>query len=632
MNILDSSSYELFRLSMRCWVLTLLLIILSPMSSVANTVRTSAPMSIDISNDPAFANLSTASYSQRTAGKTMVITSIMDCNNLTIPSDRSIEVRKGGRIRYSGNLVINGPFDAGLYQALEKVSSGAVTGLREVRPEWFGAAGNATVGASGVGADDTKALNMSVAALVSGGEIRLHSTYRTTASMTYPLMSSQITMISNTNGGIYADHNGDAIKWTSKNENYGGHRLIGVTLTGPNTHFPSNNYLPPSTGAGIRMHSGGTNNVSAYGNVIRDCKIYGFKYGLLMQAAIGVVVDGYSVLRWNQYGVYIDGGQTNGNKFIGTMIRENRKAGIYSAGTSGGALTNATNNSFISCLIESNIPYPYVPGGHAPDDSVAIYLKNSYDFVFQNSYSENHQYSVYLTGSSKGNKFISHRMSPSSDYSRLDGVILDGPNIYNNIFSLSKINSRNRTDAHVESNDDSQLYNQFLDCEGFNFIASKLVSKPFVSNLRPSADWANVEGYGAIVMPTHGYKPDPTEGKTPGTITGIGTSTATLNANGFGEVLLSSQIAAGREDTTITTFTGLKPGQIFVLWNYQDKRTVTIKHGGAIGNIVLKPSLGSTLLDNKLHYKPDALMNNYGQMIVFYVNSLGRAYEIGRNF
>ncbi|MFZ2947908.1 MAG: tail fiber domain-containing protein [Desulfuromonadaceae bacterium] len=126
---------------MKKGLFTLLLVIITALPALAAPTNTSGPWGILVSKGSGFTNLSTAKRSPATASKTMVIADVMDCNNLTIPADRAIDVKKGGRIRYSGDLVINGPFNAGMYQALEKVGSGTLTfgpgSVSSIPPAWF---------------------------------------------------------------------------------------------------------------------------------------------------------------------------------------------------------------------------------------------------------------------------------------------------------------------------------------------------------------------------------------------------------------------------------------------------------------------------------------------------------------
>lgn len=124
---------------MKKGLLAILLLIITALPALAAPGNTSGPWGIAIAT---FSSLSSAKQSPVTANKTMVITTVMDCGDLTIPADRPIDVKPGGRIRYSGHLTINGPFNAGLYQALEPIGAGYITlsrgSVSEVYPQWWG--------------------------------------------------------------------------------------------------------------------------------------------------------------------------------------------------------------------------------------------------------------------------------------------------------------------------------------------------------------------------------------------------------------------------------------------------------------------------------------------------------------
>lgn len=123
---------------MKKGLLILLLLIFTALPALAAPTNTTGPWGVDAAG---FKNLSTALASPATAGKTMVITAVMNVGNLTIPADCTVEMKRGGRIRYSGALIINGPFNAGLYECLEQVGSGTVTftegSVAAVHPEWW---------------------------------------------------------------------------------------------------------------------------------------------------------------------------------------------------------------------------------------------------------------------------------------------------------------------------------------------------------------------------------------------------------------------------------------------------------------------------------------------------------------
>lgn len=395
---------------------------------------------------------------------------------------------------------------------------------------------------------------------------------------------------------------------TAQNENYGWHTVEGLTLQGPNNYYA--NSMTNSNGSGILIRR--TTNLvnAAYNTVIRDCNIQGFKYGIRMRNAIKVRVEGKTFIRFNNYGIYMDGQITNANNINDAVVSLNDTAGFYSDSL---GTPEATNNVISGCLLESNHPYSATPviGG------MAIYLNNTFDCIFENCYTEDHQYAVYLTNSSKGNKFNSCRFAPGP--AGEDFILISGANTWDNIFTNCKSATVSRTTANVETDNANQLYNQFLDCEGFNFLAPYIVKMPYIRNLRPVDYSGSLGGAGYLGIPEQGAAENAFEGTAPGTITGIGTATATLNCFGLGEINFGSAVAAAGANTTITTFSGLQKGQFIVLWNYQNTRSVIIKGGGGTAAIVPKGGI-------------DATMNDFGQQIVFYVNSLGRAYEVGRNF
>jgi hypothetical protein len=167
----------------------------------------------------------------------------------------------------------------------------------------------------------------------------------------------------------------------------------------------------------------------------------------------------------------------------------------------------------------------------------------------------------------------------------------------------------------------SNTLNQLINCIGFSFNPSNILSFPYIQNLRKAQGTAGSgQPFGTIQIPPQGYIDNAGEGTTPGTITGIGTATATLNTFGFGEFQFGNQITG---NTTITTISGQRPGQFLVLRNYQNSFAVTLKAAASgTGDIVLTGNA-------------DVVFNAFGQQLVLYVTSgLGgnRCYEVGRNF
>ena len=86
-------------------------------------------------NASAYATLAAADTAATAAGQLLVISTAWTVVPAALYS--SIQVLPGGKINNSGPLSINGSFEAGLYQVF--VGTGAVTGLKQAYPEWFGA-------------------------------------------------------------------------------------------------------------------------------------------------------------------------------------------------------------------------------------------------------------------------------------------------------------------------------------------------------------------------------------------------------------------------------------------------------------------------------------------------------------
>lgn len=451
-------------------------------------------------------------------------------------------------------------------------------------------------------------------AKATGGNVYFRpTTYRTTAPITFPVTSVRVHI--HGNGAVFeCDHNGNGINWIVSNENYSAHTIEKLTLNGPNAFLPTEpGYTPPSAGAGISMNRATTSNsVTAYNNVIRDVTIQGFEFGLDMRNSISLNVYG-SAFQYNQYGVYISGGQTNANHFFGTHIRYNRVTGIRSDGATGGSLSNATTNTFHGCLIESNIAYvegAFPSGGTPPTDNTAIYLNNSYGFIFDACYIENHSASIYLTNGSKFNQFLRCDIYPGGSNSRVSAIYLDGSGIYSNVFDVT-FHSAAATDVTVIANSSAQLYNRFSG-SGINFIAGSIIANLDYSDVKPDLNYVPAYGVGLVRMPSQGYAQNVSEGTNPGQINGIGTGTASLNAFGLGEINIGNGITSA---TSIATVTRLAPNSLFVLRSTQAAFAVTLK-AAAFGNA------GGQ----------DVVLNTGGQVITYWVNGDGVPREIGRNF
>lgn len=488
-----------------------------------------------------------------------------------------------------------------------------------VRPEWFGAKGKNT-------GNDAPAINLAFSAIQNGGKIIFaqSAVYRTTEPVIVPPALTGA-VIEGNGATISAQHTGDGLVSIATNENYSRNKFYDLTVIGPNVSYPANaaQLAGTSNGAGLRMGRNDTSNtVAGYLSAFHNCTFSNFKYGVYLQAALLVNFFG-SYVTFNQYGIYVDGGQTNSNCFFGTIIRENRIAGVYSSGRTGGSLTAATNNKFFGGEIESNIPYNAETGGYPSsfDSSgvgVGVYLSNSYDWVFEGIYSENHNYGVWLTGGSDDNKFVNYRFDEGGDGGfRKDGVMISGDFVSNNTFDKCKISASNSTDGNVTITSANETNNnKFIDCTGFVFEAAKLTAYPYISNNTKTQGSLNGSSFGAIVIPPQGIVVNPLAGTDPGRISGIGTTTAVLNAFGVGEVTLGSLITA---PTTIVSITGMRPGQFLVLSNYQIAQPVTIQSStDGTSGIVLKN-------------RANAVLSQYGDSITLYCMSVGRVVEVGRS-
>ncbi|MGD0274769.1 MAG: hypothetical protein ABSB79_01755, partial [Syntrophales bacterium] len=90
-------------------------------------------------------------------------------NTLTITSNIILKVFPGTKISIlpSKTLTINSPFDAGLYKVFSCVGTGAVLGLVESKPEWFGASMT----------DASVAIQSALNSLANPGKLKLSGKY-----------------------------------------------------------------------------------------------------------------------------------------------------------------------------------------------------------------------------------------------------------------------------------------------------------------------------------------------------------------------------------------------------------------------------------------------------------------------
>ncbi len=113
--------------------------------AVIGLVLAMAPLSASaaIVDSKGYSSLSSALAKVGSSGTLVLTSNLSTSGTTTIPATVSVSVLKGGTFtKSSGKLAILGYFDAGLNQVFSGYSAGDVTGLKEVRPEWFGGTGD----------------------------------------------------------------------------------------------------------------------------------------------------------------------------------------------------------------------------------------------------------------------------------------------------------------------------------------------------------------------------------------------------------------------------------------------------------------------------------------------------------
>lgn len=454
---------------------------------------------------------------------------------------------------------------------------------------------------------DTLALEAAIIKIGNVGHIRLGG---------IPVLSRKISFPVNANGiRIFADnmiqvkhvHNGDGFELALANENVGKNTLENLWIIGPDPTFPPKDYVRKSQGAGIKINR-------AYDNTFINVFVSGFKWGWWLHTGFNNKGVGFFGAIGNQIGFYIAGGATNLNKFDDAKIRLNSVCGVEIYGGDTGPYP--TRNSFKNAYIESNIPYdggylePPLDGSH----SVGVKINRAYANDFTGVYFENQDFDVWLENQASYNVFKNIRQAPGgANNIRQCKIMLKGANVNSNDFTGAEHVSWDTTTPSVISDSGTQYGNKFIDTVGYNFIESSMLSYNNTV-IRNNSKHTLIHGtqFGAITRDPQGYlaNPNATSG-----LSGIGTTNATLNVKGYGEVMLGNQITGA---TTITEFTGAKPGQIIILKNYQITHPVTIKAStnGTSGLV--------------LNGRRDCILSAYSDSITFFVSGLGKIVEIGR--
>jgi len=107
--------------------------------SVAAAAQTAIPWGVDANT---FASFSACKTSPLSAGKTIIVSTPMNINSLTVPADRSVKMVDSGKFNISADrmLTIKGPFAAELKPVFS--GSGQISfapgSVKEVYPQWWG--------------------------------------------------------------------------------------------------------------------------------------------------------------------------------------------------------------------------------------------------------------------------------------------------------------------------------------------------------------------------------------------------------------------------------------------------------------------------------------------------------------
>ena len=350
--------------------------------------------------------LEVARTSADCAGKTVVVTSALTAaqSNITAawPADRKLEVKKGGSIGNTTAFTIDGSFSDVLYQVF--TGTGAVTGLKTVSPEAFGAIGDGI-------ADDTGAFTKAISAVSAKGTIITSPTkvYKIMASVAVGSLSVVVTgggtMLAGADISMFTVDTGTLeirdMNFTTATSGTGtvatgGAYSVGIFVNNKVTQFHSgftggwsaslfqsnDFYSAPDVNGGYAIHFAGERN-RVLGN-----KFYGHRHHVYLSGATGIptnynivsnnickvagfgaiqiyAYDYQSGCRYNEVSnnIIIDdmyvpikvAGDVYFNKVIGNQIKgyDLLPAGYGAIDVEGGTVS-PTNNTPAFNLIESN--------------------------------------------------------------------------------------------------------------------------------------------------------------------------------------------------------------------------------------------------------------------------------------
>ena len=431
----------------------------------------------------------------------------------------------------------------------------------------------------------------------------------------FPIFNKTVKFPANADGiCIYADNiiyvtfvaDVDGFDLSLRDENAGKNELKNMVIQGLDQLYSPAGYVYKSTGKGIKINR-------AYDNTFTNVSVSGFYYGFWLRQAFNNKTVGMCSAVGNAYGVYIDGDATNLNNFDEMKIRLNYICGVYIGNA--GSTVYATKNSFKNCYIETNVPFlgDYVSPPSDGSHSVGVRIKQGYGNDFSGTYFENQDFDIWLEDGASFNIFDHIRQAPDGDnFLRPARIMFKGAGVNNNSFVGAEFVSYDNAPSTLVSDHAEQLYNDFSNTVGYTFKQENILcyDQLIVTNTKKHL-LVYGDMYGAITRAPQGF-----QAIAPPQITGNGTTSAVINAKGFGELMLGTTITA---PTTITGITGLRVGQVFILSNYQIDHPVTIK---------ASPNGYSGLA---LHNGMDAVLEDYSDSITFYVIGTTRIVEIGRS-
>lgn len=155
----------------RIYIVILLIMLTGPVSASSAAVLVQYPNGSSATQS----DLSTASISADAVGKTIIVTSAITVNNVTIPSTMTLKLEQGGLITVNRGktLAINGSFHAGQYQVFSGPGS-VIFGTGStpsVEAKWFGSTGAAIQSAINSAAANIKKVNISPGIWMTSSQI-----------------------------------------------------------------------------------------------------------------------------------------------------------------------------------------------------------------------------------------------------------------------------------------------------------------------------------------------------------------------------------------------------------------------------------------------------------------------------